>query len=57
MNAKHEEGLSAAAAPGSGGCGLHQHHIHIGAPWILGGLNRRVLLNYVGFYAVRSPLP
>ena len=34
MNAKHEDGLRAAAAPGSGGCGLHQHHIRIGAPWI-----------------------
>ena len=33
MNAKHEDGLRAAAAPGSGGCGLHQHHIRIGAPW------------------------
>jgi len=34
INAKHEDGVRAAAAPGSGGCGLHQHQIRIGAPWI-----------------------
>ena len=34
MNTKHEDGLRAAAAPGSGSRSLHQHHIHIGAPWI-----------------------
>jgi hypothetical protein len=33
-NAKHEESLRAAAAQGASGAGLHQHHTHIGAPWI-----------------------